>query len=97
MRTRRVLVLFAAGAYLCALPAYAQDSQSLADAARQARLQKQQKDAQAKESSASTPPDAQPAKTPRVITNDEIPEHVGQTWPPAHSPQGQNPTYTPWR
>ena len=94
MRTLRVFVLFAAGAYVCALPAYAQDSQSLADAARQARQQKQQKDTQAKDSSTSAA-DAQPAKTPRVITNDEIPEHVGSTLTPAHSPQGQNPNYTP--
>ena len=93
MRTRRVFVLLAAGAYLCALVGYAQDSQSLADAARQARLQKQQKDAQAKDSPASTN-DAQPAKTPRVITNDEIPEHVGSTLTPARSTQTQNPTYT---
>jgi hypothetical protein len=78
---------------LCALLANGQDSQSLADAARQTRLQKQQKDAQAKDSPASTN-DAQPAKTPRVITNDEIPEHVGSTLTPAHSPQPQNPSYT---
>jgi len=93
MRTWRVFVSLAASAYLCALLAYGQDSQSLADAARQARLQKQQKDAQAKDSPASTN-DAQPAKTPRVITNDEIPEHVGSTLTPAHSPQPQNPSYT---
>lgn len=67
------------------------DSPSLGDVARQARQQKQQKDAPAaKEDRASAPtPDgsqtagaanAQPAKPPkRIITNDEIPEHVGPT------------------
>ena len=95
VRTRRIFALFAAGAYVCVLLANGQDSQSLADAARQARLQKQQKDAaQAKDSSASTN-DAQPAKTPRVITNDEIPEHVGSTLTPAHDPEPQTPTYAP--
>jgi hypothetical protein len=94
VRTRRVFALFAASAFVCALLAHAQDPQSLADAARQARLQKQQKDGQAKDSSTGTT-EAQPAKTPRVITNDEIPEHVGSTLTPAHSPQAQNPTYTP--
>jgi len=93
VRTRRVFALFAASAYLCVLLANGQDSQSLADAARKARLQKQQKDAQAKDSSASTN-DAQPAKTPRVITNDEIPEYVGSTLTP-RTPQSQGPAYAP--
>jgi len=92
VRTRRVFALFAAGACMCVLLANAQDSQSLADAARQARLQKQQKDAQANDSPAGTN-DAPSAKTPRVITNDEIPEHVGSTLTPAHSPEPQAPTY----
>ncbi|MGA1987631.1 MAG: hypothetical protein ABSG72_15300 [Candidatus Sulfotelmatobacter sp.] len=57
MPSRRVLVLLAASALFCpfflAFPAYGQDdSQSLADAARQARLQKQQKEAQAKDAAA---------------------------------------------
>jgi len=94
VRTRRIFALFAAGAYVCVLLANGQDSQSLADAARQARLQKQQKDAQAKNSSASAN-DAPPAKTPRVITNDEIPEHVGSTLTPPHSAEPQIPSYTP--
>ena len=94
MRTRRIFALFAASVLVCVLLAYGQDSQSLADAARQARLQKQQKDAQAKDSSANTN-DAPPAKTPRVITNDEIPEHVGSTLTPAHGPEPQAPTYAP--
>jgi len=76
MPTRRVLVLLATSALLCAFTAYGQDSQSLGDVARQSRLQKQQKDAQANDaspkdaSSKQTPAtdasakDAQPAKSP---------------------------------
>ena len=106
-RTRRFLALLAASAFLCALAAHAQDSQdsapSLGDAARQARLQKQQKEAEAnKDSAAKTAPskDAQSKDAPlkdapskdtqakdvqtpkpvkKVITNDEIPEHIGPT------------------
>jgi hypothetical protein len=52
---------------LLAALAYAQDSQSLGDAARQARQQKQAKEAKGK-----TEPDAKPVK---VITNEQIPEH----------------------
>ena len=110
----RVFVLLAASALFSALflasLAYAQDdSQSLGDAARQARLQKQQKDAQAKDVSApssdtpnkdaqskdgqskdgqsndssssdGTAKDATPAKAHHVITNEELPSHVGPTW-----------------
>ena len=46
--------------------AYAQDSQSLGDVARQARQQKQAKDAKSKA--------GQDIKTPRVITEQEVPE-----------------------
>ena len=63
MRPRRILVLFGVSSFLCASLAFSQDSQSLADAARQSRQQKM-KDTQA---------------APKVITNDEIPEHVGPT------------------
>ncbi len=117
MPTRRILVLLAAGAFLCALPMYAQDdSPSLGDVARQARLQKQQKDAQSKDSS--TPgKDAQnpagpnkgdpgnvdgpktasgaaasvknaSAKSSHVVTNDEVPSHIGSTLTTA---KGSNP------
>lgn len=91
MQRYRVFILVVAGALVGTLPAHAQDSQSLGDVARQARLQKQKKDAQAKEAAVKAAPgrdapapdgaakDAQPAKTPRVITNEEIPEHVGPT------------------
>jgi gas vesicle protein len=113
----KILILLSAAAFAFAIPAVAQDEPpSLGDAARQARLQKQQKDAQAtkdapaadaqnvapqgKDAQAKTPAkdsaakgstgkdapakdatagDAQTAKTSHVITNDEIPSHVGST------------------
>jgi hypothetical protein len=101
---RRSFLVFSVSALLCAPLAYSQDdSPSLGDAARQAKLQKQQKDAQAKSAQAkdgqdknasapsgqskdapgkdSNPKDAATPKTPHVITNDEIPEHVGPTTP----------------
>jgi hypothetical protein len=66
--------------------AHRQDSPSLGDAARQARQQKQKqstKDAQGKEVTA--------PKTPKVITNDEIPEHAGAaTRTGGDSPLGGN-------
>ncbi len=93
---------------LCPLPAQAQDAPpSLGDVARQARAQKQQKDAQSDKDStpqtkdASTSPSKQSkdattqsatgmpkddaatkdsqAKAKHVVTNDEIPEHIGPT------------------
>jgi len=88
---------------------YAQDAPSLGDAARQARAQKQQKEAQAEKDSTTVPKDStpkdqgavpgkdasgQPAKpAKRVITNDEIPEHIGptSTYPTSFRPQ--NPNY----
>jgi hypothetical protein len=100
-RIRGILATFAAGAFLFTLGAYAQDEPSLGDAARQARLQKQQKSAESsKEASATAPAkdalgksapakDASSKETPpkpgdvpkvkKVITNDEIPEHIGPT------------------
>ena len=119
MPTRRVFVLLAASAlfsaFFLASSAYAQDdSQSLGDAARQARLQKQQKDASAKDASApssdtpnkdaqnkdgrnkdasssdATAKDAPPPKAHRVITNEELPSHVGPTWTSASTPQTSN-------
>jgi hypothetical protein len=97
-RIRGILATFAAGAFLCAVAAHGQEAQpSLGDAARQARLQKQQKDAQptasAKDTQGKTmpapqPKDAETPKTKKVITNDEIPEHIGptRTLPPAQTP-----------
>lgn len=109
MRMREMLLLFAAVASMRPAVAYAQDSQSLADAARQTRLQKQQKAAKAKD--APTPSkDSQPAPPPKkVVTNDDIPEHVGSTLTspsrtgsplPAYSPPSYGPrklTAEQWR
>jgi gas vesicle protein len=108
----KILILLSAAAFALATQVVAQDEPpSLGDAARQARLQKQQKDAPAakdvqaadaqnkdaqnkdtqakapaKDSIAkdapakdATPKDAQTPKPSHVITNDEIPSHVGST------------------
>jgi hypothetical protein len=100
-----VLVLFSACVFLCALASQAQDdAPSLGDAARQARLQKQQKEAQAAKDSTTKdaqPQDVQgkdaatkntesPKPSKKVITNDEIPEHIGptSTLKPVSQPQG---------
>ncbi|HZQ96274.1 MAG TPA: hypothetical protein VFA67_14765 [Candidatus Sulfotelmatobacter sp.] len=67
--------------------AQAQDSESLADAARQARQQKQ-RSAKATEGQKTT------AKTPRVITNDEIPEQaVPDTASPSGTASSPEPNY----
>ena len=108
-KLRWLFLLVSVGVLVTALAAYGQeDSPSLGDVARQARLQKQQKDAGAKDGS---PKDAQPAAAPaqaknvpstgapskdtllkvvsakdsqtkvpkKIVTNDEIPEHIGPT------------------
>jgi predicted RNase H-like nuclease (RuvC/YqgF family) len=90
VRTLRIFGWLALSVCGCALSAFGQDSQSVAETARQARLQKQQKDAQARD--AANPTDAQPTKPPHVITNDEIPEHVGSTLTAAHGQAGE-PAY----
>jgi len=70
--SRFVLLFFLAS--LFAAVAHGQDSPSLGDAARQARLQKQQQQKdQAKDPQAKAAPRA---KTAKVVTNDEIPAHV---------------------
>jgi hypothetical protein len=92
MLTPRFIALLAACA-MCAFSAYAQDSQSVADAARQSRLQKQQKDAKdatTKDTPATATP-AQPLK-PKVITNEDLPEHAGPTVSSSRTPQTQSPT-----
>jgi hypothetical protein len=135
--TRKVLVatftsigLATLGSFFT-LPAHGQDAPSLGDVARQARLQKQQKEAQAKDSApsdesekesdkgkdtpgasaandaqgadaktkdapakdapgkatdadAKTAQPAQSAKTPHLITNEDLPEHVVPTRVAAH-------------
>jgi hypothetical protein len=112
MPARRILVLLAAinFACVCAFPVCGQDdSPSLGDVARQARLQKQQKDAQSKDAAASgkdaanpadqTKPDQGkpasgaiaasknvPTKPSHVITNEEIPSHIGSTLTLAKDP-----------
>ena len=63
----RSLLLVSAAAGLFTVLSNGQDAPSMADVARQARQQKQSKDAQAKGAPAT--------KTPKVITNEEIPEH----------------------
>jgi hypothetical protein len=63
-RSRLILVLGAVGSLFAAI-AYAQDSPSLGDLARQTRQQKEQKAAQGKD-----------AKASKVVTNEEIPEHA---------------------
>jgi len=113
----KILILPLAALFALAIPVVAQNEPpSLGDAARQARLQKQQKDAPAhkdapatdaqnpdaqnkdapakapaKDSTAkdptakdvpakdATPKDTQTPKPSHVITNDEIPSHVGST------------------
>jgi hypothetical protein len=94
----RFLIVLSAGAMIPVLAAFGQeDAPSLGDVARQARQQKQQKDAQSKDAQSK---DAQPtapaqskdapskvasakdgqAKGPKkIVTNEEIPEHIGPT------------------
>jgi hypothetical protein len=125
MPIRRILILLASGAFLCAFPAYGQDdSPSLGDVARQARLQKQQKDAQSKDTSAPATGAQNPAgqdkadqakadqtktktdgtkaapgatsknasKPAHVITNEEIPSHVGSTLTSAKDSHSASPS-----
>ena len=107
MRTsNKILLLLSVAALALAIPVHAQDEQpSLGDAARQARLKKQQKDvktdknaqsndAPAKDATAkdATGKDAQTPKTSHVITNDEIPSHVGSTVTNGRGP-AQNANY----
>lgn len=79
---RKLIVLFAAQVFVCALVVQAQDqdSPSLGDVARQSRSQKQQKEAQAKDpakSGQATDAASKPAsKSSHVITNDELPAHA---------------------
>jgi len=80
-----------------ALAAHGQDSPSLGDVARQTRLQKQQQEAQAAKEGQSKDgkpvPGASAKDTPpvksskRVITNEEIPEHIGPTQTNVSYPQ----------
>jgi hypothetical protein len=91
MLQRKIAIIVAAVLWGAALSASAQDdSPSLGDVARQTRQQKQQKDPQSKSTDLHTNKEA-PKQTPdaavkaanttakKVITNDEIPSHVGPT------------------
>jgi hypothetical protein len=81
MSTRDLTRILVIAVFSCAC-AQGQDSQSLGDAARQARHQKQSR---ANAATISTDPqNASSAKPPHVVTNDEIPEQ--ETSPNAASP-----------
>lgn len=90
MRTSyRFAFLLAAISYLVPV-SHGQDSPSLGDAARQSRQQRQKQPKDVKGKGATSP------KTPRVITNDEMPEHAGSaTQPEDDSPiSGNNSAYS---
>ena len=76
----------------CSVFAFAQDEPSLGDAARQSRQQKQQKASPTKDGAAK---DAQPAKTPKVITNDEIPERTSAVASHGSADQPRAVSYSP--
>jgi hypothetical protein len=94
MSARRVFALLAASLLLSALLAYGQDPQSLGEAARQSRMRKRQRDTQDKDT-APAATQAQPTKTPRVITNDDIPEQAGSTLASGNSPQQHSAAHAP--
>jgi len=106
-----LVVLLMSGS--AALSVRAQEAPSLGDVARQARAQKQKKEAQAdkdgatpakdsadtgakpdaaKDAPTAAAKDVTPKPAKRVITNDEIPEHIGPTStnPPTYRPQYPN-------
>ena len=73
MHVPRGVVLLAVAALVSLTVAFAQDSPSLGDAARQARLQKQKNAKPDSTAASSADPDKSPKK---VVTNDDIPESV---------------------
>jgi hypothetical protein len=95
---KRVLITLSATFFLFGVfvgPGHGQDSsQSLGDAARQARLKKQQQEAAANGPQAKVADgDAVPVKAAKVITNDEIPSHIRPT---STAPNSQRSvTYAP--
>jgi len=89
---RKTFTLWALCFACRALFAFGQDDPSLGDAARQARQQKQQKTASGKDGQSK---DAQPVKTPRVITNEEIPEHPPTTASADSGDQPRGVRYSP--
>jgi hypothetical protein len=96
---KRVLITLSATVFLFGVlvgPVHGQDSsQSLGDAARQARLKKQQQEAAANDPQAKAAADSEvvPTKAARVITNDEIPSHIGPTRTASNSQRSV--TYVP--
>jgi hypothetical protein len=97
------LILLSACALSCASAAFAQDdAPSLGDVARRTRQQKQQRETEAAKGAPSSSPtndagqatdpaNAQPKVAKKVITNEEIPEHIGPTITAA--PQQPNVSY----
>lgn len=83
MGTRVFIFLLASTTFACGLLSFGQ-GQSVADAARQSRLQKQ-KETQSHDSA--PPANEGQAKTHRVITNDEIPEHEDSASASSLNPQ----------
>lgn len=95
---RRIFILLAACTLVCAIARAQDDSPSLGDVARQARAQKQQKDALANASSkdaakapgtdaqngATDSKDAAQPRTAHVITNDELANHAAQETAATH-------------
>ena len=95
---RRTFITLAFACAVCGCIALAQNDQSLGDAARHAREQKQQKSAQGKEDTSKDAQGKNPsAKTPKVVTNDEIPEHSPTTAavPAGSAVQYPVPSYSP--
>jgi hypothetical protein len=100
MRIQRVLALVLTCAFLFGVAAYAQDSQSLGDVARQSRQQKQQKDAQVKtaspmdatgtEATTSDTKGAPSPKPPHVITNEEIGSDMSSTVAASDKPESDS-------
>jgi len=72
----RVSVLLLAMAFVFTFLVQAQEAESLGDVARETREQKRAKEAQSKDALANdTEGKSAVSKTPKVITNEEIPEH----------------------
>ena len=87
--TRRILATLVAGIFLCALAAHGQDSPdstpSLGDAARQARLQKQQKDAAANKDAAAQLAPGKDAQNKDATSKDAQPKDAKPKTPDAES------------
>jgi hypothetical protein len=93
MWTRDLIRILAIAVFSCAC-AQAQDSQSLGDAARQARQQKQSRGNSA--TTSTDPKNSNAAKPPHVVTNDEIPEQETpvSAAAPSSAPDSVMPDYS---